>query len=619
MRILLIIISIVICSDLSAQWEVVVDSMVPFRHRVWSMDIAPDSSIWILAIQQHRPPEDLPKVIRSADRGESWDLFTVNDVDTVIAWDIGAVDKHTAFIALREGGMHKTEDGGKSWSRVSSFPYGPMVVDFFDESDGWAFSFYDEEMKVCGRYRLSYTRDGGNTWTHLGGCDWTVPEGTEFPAEDSISGIGFGFSMRGVYDCTDQDIILGLFNGDFLMSNDRGANWTRHKTPFSEDTLRCSAVTLKDKYHFAVATNWTESWHVKDGVPTQFYATHDGGNTWNRGYPEVIAREIHFIPGSDSTIVAISSHEYGYGNKGTQVSHDFGQSWTYVNYDRINSAGFLSESYGFAVNDHNNYFRNSGRLFQWQPDEKNTSGLDLNLYWILPVAVLILAFIIQTFRLRQLRSRAASKVELAELENEALRAQMNPHFVYNALNSLQSYINTDQPAKSNEFLTSFSRLIRGTMEATSQRQIPLKREIELLKSYLNLEKMRFGDRFDFRISISDEIDLNEVTVPGLITQPLVENAIIHGFKGINRKGLIELEYWLERDILKIVIKDNGVGFTQEESSKPGHQSTGIKNTDRRLRIIHPKNGLSIEVLKDKTGRPNGTQIIQYIHLDKSTL
>jgi LytS/YehU family sensor histidine kinase len=126
---------------------------------------------------------------------------------------------------------------------------------------------------------------------------------------------------------------------------------------------------------------------------------------------------------------------------------------------------------------------------------------------------------------------------MAELESKFLRSQMNPHFVFNSLNSIQSFVLKNDSQSAHYFLGKFSKLMRDILENTKADKIPLKKEIEMLNNYLDLERMRCDNSFEYKITIAPEIALDAIKIPGMFIQPIVENAIVHGVNSlIDRAG-----------------------------------------------------------------------------------
>lgn len=247
--------------------------------------------------------------------------------------------------------------------------------------------------------------------------------------------------------------------------------------------------------------------------------------------------------------------------------------------------------------------------------------------WWFRGAMLLLAGIVIysafALRLRQIkrkneaeRNKLALEKNVIELEQQALRLQMNPHFIFNALNSIQGFITRNDTAEAKRYLAKFSKLMRQTLENSRESFIPLAEEIEMLENYIALEKLSHKDRFEFEIELDDDIDPEAISIPPMLIQPFIENAILHGVLPLNdRKGEINISFKLLNDKLLIcIIKDNGVGINQSLKLKSklsnSHKSTAYKVTEERLQLI----SLGSIVVKDLTEiyeseyKEEGTQV-----------
>jgi tetratricopeptide (TPR) repeat protein len=219
-------------------------------------------------------------------------------------------------------------------------------------------------------------------------------------------------------------------------------------------------------------------------------------------------------------------------------------------------------------------------------------------------------------KLESEKSRAELLNQQAALELKALRAQMNPHFIFNCLNSINRFIIGNDAEKAADYLTKFAKLIRITLEKSGHSFIPLSEELESLKLYMDLEALRFKNPFIYEIK-SDGLDRESVSVPSLLIQPFVENAIWHGLSADqDRKGKITISLRLEKEVLHCDISDNGIGMSGSAALKNKNQesrkSLGIELTKNRLRLADPLHsgelGIHFEELKDEEGNNAGTSV-----------
>jgi len=205
-------------------------------------------------------------------------------------------------------------------------------------------------------------------------------------------------------------------------------------------------------------------------------------------------------------------------------------------------------------------------------------GLGYLIYWIRS----------RRFIQKEIQKRKIQALEMRaqKAELDVLRGQMNPHFVYNALNSIQNYIYKGDKENANFYLTRFSKLMRNSLEMSKLELITIEEEVKFIKNYLQLEQMRFEEKFDYSINIDDTVNPRD-KVPPLLVQPLVENCIKHAFKNIDYKGFIQIDFHRYSDHLSILIIDNGLGMQKEISSKPkSHRSISTTIIKERLNILN---------------------------------
>ncbi len=204
------------------------------------------------------------------------------------------------------------------------------------------------------------------------------------------------------------------------------------------------------------------------------------------------------------------------------------------------------------------------------------------------IFAIVFSLVILILRMKQVRSRQEQRE--AELSQTLLRAQMNPHFVFNAMSVIQSYIYENNPEKSSQFLVNFSRLMRLILENSPKEFIPIELELEILDKYLSTQKMRFENRFSYALNISEELLNNKAMVPPMITQPFIENAIEHGQLHTVKNGQIHVDMKEHNGQLEITITDNGVGRKKSAQTKKirTHKSMAIDITQERIKILNKK-------------------------------
>ncbi|WP_317174772.1 histidine kinase [Flavobacterium sp. HJJ] len=203
------------------------------------------------------------------------------------------------------------------------------------------------------------------------------------------------------------------------------------------------------------------------------------------------------------------------------------------------------------------------------------------------------------------------KIKNKEIALQSLRREMNPHFIFNSLNSVNQFIAQNRELEANKYLTSYSNLMRNAMENSNKDFITLDNELEQLRKYLELEHLRFQDKFDFKISVDPELDAERTMVPNMIMQPHLENAIWHGLRYLDMKGLLLLKVELISGKVVIQIEDNGIGLTKSQELKTAnqkvHESRGMSNTKERISLLNElyKQHISFRIF-EKTLPERGT-------------
>lgn len=230
--------------------------------------------------------------------------------------------------------------------------------------------------------------------------------------------------------------------------------------------------------------------------------------------------------------------------------------------------------------------------------------------------ILVFGGLFLFFIIREQRQRREQDLllEISRLEHSALHAQMNPHFVFNSLNSIQNFILHNDTVQAARYLSRFANLIRQTLRSSVRGVHSLAEEYEMLNRYLELEKLRFKDLFDYVVEVDDELPRDEILVPPLLVQPFVENTVLHAFTDRTEGGLLQVRFSGSRDLVKITIIDNGVGIDPDAPAKEDSMGMGI--TRRRLELLkgrkHPGLTLDVQPIKDAKGLLAGTCVTLHI-------
>jgi ligand-binding sensor domain-containing protein len=252
--------------------------------------------------------------------------------------------------------------------------------------------------------------------------------------------------------------------------------------------------------------------------------------------------------------------------------------------------------------------------------------------WFILLMAAILALMVYYFYKSKIdqvkkeeRMQATLNKQLLTTELRALRSQMNPHFLYNCINSIKFYIIKNEPEQASTYLNKFSKLIRKFLTNSQFEFISLEEELHTLELYLEMEKLRFGDKMSFEINVDPNIEISFIKVPTMLIQPFLENAIWHGIMQKNESdGLLKLDILeIDPDHLKISIKDNGVGRKKaaelKSKSLNKNKSMGMNMTLARVAHLNEMNQTEIEIktidhLDENTNEPTGTEVVIYLKI-----
>ncbi len=248
---------------------------------------------------------------------------------------------------------------------------------------------------------------------------------------------------------------------------------------------------------------------------------------------------------------------------------------------------------------------------------------------LLVIVVISIGWMLVSRRMKQIRKKHEVQRRMLEIEKQkfemeqkALRLQMNPHFIFNSLNSIQSYILTHDTDMAVTYLGKFSQLMRLILANSGNNFVMLKEELKAITHYLDLEKLRFDNKFDYTISLDKDIDTEFIEIPPMVIQPYIENAIIHGILHKPSRGEIAIDFGINEKFLLCTITDNGIGREQasrlREEAGIKRRSSGMYITQARLEMINTEmmEDFSVKVtdLKNNDGTPAGTRVelhIQY--------
>ena len=234
---------------------------------------------------------------------------------------------------------------------------------------------------------------------------------------------------------------------------------------------------------------------------------------------------------------------------------------------------------------------------------------------LLSAIIFLSLFVIGRKRFQRMHQQSLLQQKVMESEMSALRSQMNPHFIFNTLNSINSYIIENKRDEASDYLTDFSRLMRIILEHSQKRTVTLSDELNALKLYLELESKRLEAAFDYSINISNEVDTSAVSIPPLIIQPFAENAIWHGLRGKKTAGHLEIFVKPYNEGTLVIVQDDGIGRHASDKIEKVKESNsfGTAATMQRILLNHPRSKVEIEDLYDSNGEAAGTRVNIYLY------
>jgi two-component system, LytTR family, sensor kinase len=235
---------------------------------------------------------------------------------------------------------------------------------------------------------------------------------------------------------------------------------------------------------------------------------------------------------------------------------------------------------------------------------------------LLFLSLAIFILILSRAKINSKRKISEMNHKIAEMRQANLRQQMNPHFIFNTLNSIQYYMYQHDKLATNNYLTKFSSLMRKVLENSQHTSVPLRDELDALKLYLDLEIIRFKDKFKYEIIVDEEIDTLLYKVPTMLIQPYVENSICHGLIPAENKGFIKIDLKLKDEYISCTIEDNGIGrdaaMEKRKNSDNNHNSLGTQIVSSRLDLVNSIYGTSLKTiytdLKNDAGESEGTRV-----------
>ena len=237
-------------------------------------------------------------------------------------------------------------------------------------------------------------------------------------------------------------------------------------------------------------------------------------------------------------------------------------------------------------------------------DDLNLKNKQSQILWLFILAIGIIISLIFFFRQRSLKN----KQKIMETEQRLNRARINPHFFFNGMASLQNLSLKEKSPNTTLFISRFAKIMRQSLESTYEELTTVEEEIDFLTQYLEIQKLRYPEKFDYQFLIEDSLEINELKLPGMLMQPFVENAIEHGFKDIDYKGKIDIAFKEEKNKLLITVEDNGKGFKDEDKVKE-HKSRAMQIINDRLYLFNKQHNSEAFYVVSNTESNQGYKII----------
>jgi hypothetical protein len=248
-------------------------------------------------------------------------------------------------------------------------------------------------------------------------------------------------------------------------------------------------------------------------------------------------------------------------------------------------------------------------------NELKETQLRQNTIFVFGLAGLVFIILLLGYILfRQNRQKTGQQMMI--LQQKLLRSQMNPHFIFNSLTSIQNYIMDEESYKASKYLSRFSKLVRTILDSSVDDNITIEHEIIAIENYLELQKIRYKSRFDYSLGIDDNIDIENTLIPPMLAQPFIENAIEHGILHKKNKGNIQVRFKSKNEMIILEVEDDGIGRKKAKEiiskQKMKHKSLATTITRERIRVLNKRSRqkitMQIEDLVDARNEPEGTLV-----------
>lgn len=392
-----------------------------------------------------------------------------------------------------------------------------------------------------------------------------------------------GLKNNKINDVDFLDNIVYLATDDGLLNfNLRSINDSKNKPKCHITNLKNQNITIKNNFIFPynkndISIEYNGISYINQGNLTYYYKLNGQGDQWSSSRETQINYKL--LPPKKYTFSVYAIDGFGIKSNIETINFEilppFWQKWWFIVLSLLILSSFL-------------YFFIKYRLKKIQA-----------------------RFNQEKFIIQNERDKANLEKQMIELEQKALRMQMNPHFIFNALNTIKGYYSEGNDDKASDYISNFSMLLRMLLENTEP-TIPLFTEIKMLYLYIDLTKIRYKNSFDYTIEVDKKINQDEVLIPTLLLQPIVENAIIHGLSPKKENGQLYISFHKKNNQLECIVKDNGIGrkASVEKQKHKQHESKAIEITKERLDLLENEENIKsdfiIEDLYDTNNNGIGT-------------
>ena len=293
--------------------------------------------------------------------------------------------------------------------------------------------------------------------------------------------------------------------------------------------------------------------------------------------------------------------------------------WRLTNNKNVQLAALSAGDYFFEVQAQNE----DG---EWSPSLTIAFKILPHWYdaWLFRGFLLLLAlasgFLFYKSRIRSLQKEHAIALQINDLERSALATQMNPHFIFNCLNSIQLLIQRGAKEEAMSYLSRFAKMVRFTLESTRRGKVTIDEEIQALTNYLTLEKLRFKDDLEFSVHTHDDMDSFSAEIPAMLIQPFVENALKHGFESMDKTAKIDVCFDVQDDFLHVEVRDNGKGFAKNATRVvtlpvESAYTDGTSRSSREGGKMRERTGVGIHLSQQRLALHNGRKIEEDLQIE----